>query len=105
MDDTIRRLSKVLGGSSLESMGSDSRFVVEGADGSKLKVSIEGRQQRLMAVLVDGQGVTRADVDVAPILKVTETKEAPGRVTVHIKSLLIHIDSQPTLAIEICTEE
>ena len=39
MHDTTRRLAHVLGGSALESMGSDARFVVDAADGSKRPVT------------------------------------------------------------------
>lgn len=105
MDDTIRRLVKLLGGTSLEAVGSDVRFAVDGADGSRLKVSIEGAQQRMMAVLMDAAGVTRADLDIAPILKVTEDPAFPGRVTVHFKSTAIHIDSKPTLALAVLSEK
>jgi hypothetical protein len=105
MDDTIRRLAKLLGGSGFEVVGSDARFAVDGTDGSRLKVNIEGAQQRLMAVLLDAAGVARADIDVAPILKVTEDPAFPGRVTIHFKSVAIHIDSKPTLAVAVLSEK
>lgn len=101
MDDTIKRLAKVLGANGLESLGSDARFAVDAADGSRLKVSTEAHQQRFMAVLYDSKGVTRADVDIAPVQKVTEDPAFPGRITLHVGTLLIQIDSKPTLAIEI----
>jgi hypothetical protein len=105
MDDTTKRLAKVLGASGVESVDHDVRFSVESSDGAHLKVNIEGQQQRLMAVLSDAQGVTRADLDVAPVQKVTEDPAFPGRVTLHIGSLLIQIDSQPTLAVEILSSK
>lgn len=100
MEDTTKRLAKVLGATGVESMGHDVRFSVESKDGTRLKVNIEGQQQRLMAVLTDANGVTRADLDVAPVQKVTEDPAFSGRVTIHVGSQMIHIDSQPTLAIE-----
>jgi hypothetical protein len=101
MDDTTKRLAKVLGASGVESLGNDVRFAVDSSDGARLKVNIEGTHQRLMAVLLDAKGVVRADLDVAPIQKVTEDPAFPGRVTMHVGTLLIQIDSKPTLAIEI----
>lgn len=104
MEDTIRRLAKVLGAQGLESAGHDTRFYVDGADGSRVKVSIEGEQQRLMAVLTDAAGVARCDLDVAPIKKVSEDPEFPGRVTLHVGTMLVHLDSKPTLAVELVSE-
>lgn len=104
MEDTIRRAAKVLGAKGLESVNHDSRFTVEAADGSVLKVSIEGPQQRLIAVLQDTKGVVRTDLDIAPLKKVTEDPNHPGRVTLHVGSLAIHLDSQPTLMIEMVSE-
>lgn len=105
MDDTIKRLAKVLGATGVESMGADVRFSVEASDGAKLKVNVEGQQQRLMAVLTDPQGVTRADLDVAPIEKVTEDAAFPGRVTLHVAGLMIQLDSKPTLAVEVLSKK
>ncbi|MFZ5443465.1 MAG: hypothetical protein ACOZQL_25885 [Myxococcota bacterium] len=105
MDDTIRRLAKVLGATGLEGLGADARFAVDGADGSRLKVNIEGGQQRFMCVLQDEKGVTRADLDLAPVKKVTEDAAFPGRVTLHVGTLLIHLDTKPTLAVEVLTEK
>jgi hypothetical protein len=104
MEDTIRRLARVLGATGVESMGHDARLSVESKDGSRLKVNIEGQQQRLMAVLTDANGVTRADLDVAPVQKVTEVPGFPGRVTIHVGTQMIHIDSQPTLAIALISK-
>lgn len=105
MEETIRRVAGVLGAKGLESVRHDSRFVVEAADGAQLKVSIEGAQQRLMAVLNDKEGVVRMTVDLAPITKVTEDTSTPGRVTLHVGHMLLHLDSKPTLAIELLTHE
>lgn len=105
MEDTVKRLAKVLGATGLESMGHDVRFAVDAADGSRLKVSIEGNQQRFMAVLLDSKGVTRSSLDVAPVKKVTEDAAFPGRVTLHVGTLMIHIETKPSLAVEVLTEE
>jgi hypothetical protein len=104
MDDTIRRLTKVLGATGVESMGHDTRFTVEGADGSKLKVNIEAQQQRFMAVLVDAKGVTRATVDVAPVKTASEDPNYPGRVTLHLATHQLHVESKPSLAVELVSE-
>jgi hypothetical protein len=100
MEQTIRRLAKVLGATGIESAGHDTRFVVEGEQGGRLQVSVEGAQQRLMAVLKDGEGVVRCTLDLAPIRAATEDKHFPHRVTLHVGHLMVHIDSQPTLAVE-----
>lgn len=102
MLETTRRMTHVLGGTALEQLGSDARFVVDAPDGSQLKVTIEGRQQRVLAVLRDGKGVVRADIDVGPVLKATEDNLHPGRVTLHVLSLRIHLDSQPELGVVVC---
>ena len=104
MEDTIRRLAKVLGAQGGEGAGHDTRFYVESHDGSRMKVSIEGAQQRLMLVLTDAKGVARCDLDVAPIKKVSEDVSFPGRVTLHVGTLSIHLDSHPTLAVEFVSE-
>lgn len=101
MEDTTKRLARVLGANGVESLGNGVRFAVDSHDGARLKVNIDGKQQRLMAVLLDPNGVVRADLDLAPILKVTEDASLPGRVTLHVGTLLIQVDSRPTLAIEI----
>lgn len=105
METTVRRLAKILGASGVEAAGHDARFKVEGAGGDCLRVSVEAQQQRLMAVLADSSGATRCTVDIAPISRVTEDPSAPGRATVHIGRMMIHLDSQPALSIEIISNE
>lgn len=105
MEDTVRHLAKVLGAHAMEGAGTSGRFAVDGEDRSRLTLSLEAGHQRLMAVLQDSAGVARVDLDVAPITKVTEDPSFPGRVTLHIGTLLVHIDSRPTLAIEIVSEK
>ena len=105
MENTIRRMAKVLGASAIEASGHDARFEVSNDSGERLWVSLECEQQRLMAVLQDPSGQTRCTVDVAPVAHVTEDASAPGRTTVHIGRLQIHIDSQPSLSIEIVSSD
>jgi hypothetical protein len=101
MDSTVARFAKILGAKEVQIAGHDVRFAVDGSQGGRLRVSFEGDQQRFMAVLIDGAGITRATIDVAPLTKIDEDRAYPGRVTLHHGHTLIHIDSKPTLAIEI----
>jgi hypothetical protein len=101
MEATYSRLAKVLGATAIEASGSDVRFAVNGPQGGVLKISVEGRDQRLMAVLIDANGITRCAIDVAPIDHVREDASFPGRVTFSSHNILIAIDSKPSLAIEI----
>jgi hypothetical protein len=105
MESTISRMAKRLGATSVEAIGHDARFAVVGAAGDRLTVSLEGQQQRFMAVLIDAQGVTRASVDVAPVNRVIEDESVDGRVTLLVRRLAIQIDTQPSLAIELSTVE
>jgi hypothetical protein len=101
MEDTVARFAKILGASQVNIAGNDTRFAVDGASGDRLRVSFESHQQRFMGVLIDAAGVTRCTLDLAPVSRVTEPREFPGRVTVHVGTCYVHIDSKPTLAIEI----
>ena len=103
METTISLLAKHLGATGVESSGGDARFAVEGAGGGHLMVHISARQQRFMAVLSDSNGVVRTTVDVAPINHITEDKAFPGRVTLDVGRVHVHIDTKPTLAIEVTT--
>ena|SRR3979409_2667231 len=105
MDSTIRRMAKILGATAVEASGHDASFDIANASGERLRISLQGDQQRLMAVLQDPAGQTRCTVDVAPIARVTEDATSPGRATVHIGRLQIHIDSQPSLSIEIISSD
>lgn len=40
MLDTVSRMAKTLGGSGVEGVGHDARFLVDGTDGSRLRVSL-----------------------------------------------------------------
>ena len=101
MESTVSRLISTLGATSVEEAGRDTRFAIHGSEGAVLKLSIDPPEQRCMGTLADGNGVTRCTFDVAPIGLVTEDTDNPGRVTMQIGGLRIHIDSKPTLAIEI----
>jgi hypothetical protein len=105
MDNTIRRMAKVLGACAVEASGHDARLEVVNSSGERLRVSLAGETQRLMAVLQDPGGQTRCTVDLAPVAHVTEDPHAPGRTTVHIGRMQVHIDSQPSLSIEIVSED
>lgn len=105
MESTIARMAKRLGATSVEAMGHDARFAVVGAAGDRLTVSVEGQQQRFMAVLLDAQGVIRTSIDVAPVNRVIEDESVAGRVTVMVRRMAIQIDTQPSLAIEVNTVE
>lgn len=105
MENTIRRMAKVLGATAVAAAGHDAQFEVANASGERLRVSLKCEQQRLMAVLQDPSGHTRCTVDVAPIARVTEDVAAPGRTTIHIGRMQIHIDSQPSLSIEIISSD
>lgn len=104
MEQTISRLAKILGASGVESVGPDSRMVVEGAAGGRLELSIGGRTQRVMAVLKDAAGITRCTLDVGPVTHATDEKGFPRRVTLHVGKMLIHLDAEPTLAVEVISE-
>jgi hypothetical protein len=103
METTEKTLAKRLGAIGVEGAGGDARFAVQGARGGHLKVSLSARQQRFMGVLSDESGIVRCSVDVAPVAHVTEDKDFPGRVTLHVGKTLIHIDTVPDIAIEIMT--
>lgn len=103
METTERTLARRLGAIGVEGAGGDARFAVQGKQGGHLKVSLSARQQRFMGVLSDQAGVVRCTVDVAPVAHVTEDKNFPGRVTLHVGKTLIHIDTLPDIAIEILT--
>ena len=103
MELTVATLAKHLGATGVESSGGDARFAVQGPLGGHLKVSISARQQRFMGTLSDGAGVIRCTIDVAPVAHVTEDSAFPGRVTLHVGKTLIHIDTVPSLAIEVAT--
>jgi hypothetical protein len=105
MEQTIRRLAKVLGATSIESAGHDSRFMVEGKQGGRMQVSIEPDRQRIMAVLKDASGIIRATVDLAPVTHATEDPDFPHRVTLRVGNILVHLDAEPTLAIEVVSEK
>ncbi len=105
MNDTFKHMARVLGASGVEGAGHDARFMVDGPQGGKLKVSLEGDVQRIMATLNDAAGVTRVTIDVAPVAKAVEDPETPGRVTLHVGGVMIHLDSKPSLAIEIVSKD
>ena len=101
MEDTIKRLGKVLGASSMEAAGHDARFSVMDESGYKLRVSIEGQTQRFMATLTDANNRTRCSIDLAPVTEAFEEPSFAGRVTLRVGHQLVHLDSQPNVGIEV----
>ncbi len=101
MEDTVRRLKTILGGEGLEATAHDFRFTVPGKDRALLQITVEGKHQRLLASLLDASGQTRTRLDVAPINRVTEDTARPGRVTLHVGTLEINIETKPDLAIDV----
>jgi hypothetical protein len=105
MDTTISLLARTLGATAIETAHGDARFIVDGLSGARLKVSVFGRTQRFMGVLTDAQGQVRSTVDIAPVSSASEDPAFPGRVTLHVGRTLVHIDTKPTLAIEVVSEQ
>lgn len=103
--DAIKRFAKTLGASEINIAGHDVRFAIDGDGGGRLRVSFEADSQRFMGVLIDGAGVTRCTIDVAHVAHITDDRGHPGRATLHIGKMKVHIDSRPTLAIEIETDD
>lgn len=100
MEETIRRLTKILGASQVEAAGHDVRFAVEDQSGAKLHVSLEGEAQRVMVTLIDPNGAVRCSLDMAPVSEAFEEPKFPGRVTLRIGNQLLHLENEPNLAIE-----
>ena len=94
MRETIRRLTKVLGASTVEAAGHDVRFSVEDDKGGKLHVNIEGDQQRVMVTLSTG-GIVRCSFDLAPVSEAFEEPAFPGRITLRIGNQLLHMENNP----------
>lgn len=103
MELTVSLLAKHLGATGVESSGGDARFAVHGPQGGHLRVSLSAKQQRFMCVLSDANGVTRCSVDVAPVAHATQDPAFPGRMTLHVGKMQIHIDTLPSLAVEVQT--
>ena len=101
MDDTVARFAKILGAEEIEIAGHDLRFAIDGPEGGRLRCSYEGQSQRFMGVLIDASGITRVSLDVAPVTRIEEDRAYPGRVSLHVGHQVVHIDSRPTLAIEL----
>jgi hypothetical protein len=101
VEETIRRLTKVLSASSVEAAGHDVRFSVEDDSGAKLHVNLEGDPQRIMVTLRDGGGVVRCSFDMAPVSEAFEEPAFPGRITLRVGNQLLHIENEPNLAVEL----
>lgn len=101
MEETVRRLAKLLGATSVEAAGHDAHISVLDEKGAELRLSIKGAAQRMMAVLVDATGTTRVSLDVAPVTLAFEERDFPGRVTLRVGFQLVHLDGQPEVGIEV----
>jgi hypothetical protein len=101
MKETIRRLTKVLGASSVEASGHDCRFSVQDDSGTKLNVNLEGDRQRVMVTLRDSNGVVRCSLDMAPVSEAFVEPDYPGRITLRVGGQLLHIENEPNLAVEL----
>lgn len=101
MEDTLRRMAKILGATQVQSGGHDTSFVVQDGQGTQLRVTVVAEGQRLMAVLVDAHGVTRTSLDMAPVSESFEDPATPGRVSLRIGHQLLHLDGQPTIGVEV----
>lgn len=101
MEETIRRMAKVLGAQSVEAAGHTVGFMVRGSQGAAMRVHIDMERQRFMCVLDDAAGITRCSLDLAPISECFEEPEFPGRVTLRVGHQLVHLDTQPNLGIEL----
>jgi hypothetical protein len=54
-----------------------------------------------MVTLRDGQGVVRCSLDMAPVSECFEEPEFPGRVTLRVGNQLLHMENDPSLAVEL----
>lgn len=101
MEETIRRLTRILGATSVQAAGRDSMFEVRDARGAILRCDIRLSTQHVMLVLLDPGGVTRCSIDTGPVSEAFEQPDVPGRVTLRVGNQLIHLDGQPSVGIEI----
>lgn len=101
MEETIKRMAKILGAGQILTGGHDTCFVVQDASGTQLRVTVVADNQRVMAVLVDPNGTTRCSLDMAPVSEAFEEPECPGRVSLRIGYQLLHLDGRPNVGIEV----
>jgi hypothetical protein len=101
VEETIRRLTRILGATNVQAAGHDSMFEVRDQHGAVLRCDIKLSTQHLMLVLLDPTGVTRCSLDMGPVSEAFEHPDVRGRVTLRIGNQLIHLDGQPSVGIEI----
>lgn len=101
MEETIGRLTRVLGAVAVETSKEETSFVVVDGAGAQLRCTIAPATQRLMVVLVDPLGTTRCSVDVGPVTGCFEAPDVPGRVTLRVGQQLVHLDGRESVGIEV----
>lgn len=101
MEDTLKRMAKILGAGQILTGGRDTCFVVQDQSGSQLRVTVLSDTQRVMAVMLDPQGTTRCSLDMAPVSEAFEHPDCPGRVSLRIGYQLLHLDGRPTVGLEV----
>lgn len=101
MEDTIRRLTRILGATHVQSADHDSMFEVRDARGAVMRGDIKTSTQHLMLIIIDPDGTTRTSLDIGPISEAFEQPHVPGRVTLRIANMLVHLDGQPSVGVEL----
>jgi hypothetical protein len=101
VEETVRRLTRILGATTVETSGHETTFVIHDEQGGELRCSITLGTQHLMAVLVDPAGTTRCSLDLGPVTEAFERPEIPGRVTMRVGHQLVHLDGLPSVGLEI----
>lgn len=101
MEDTTRRLTRVLGATSVQAADHDSMFEVRDARGAVMRGDIKLSTQHLMLIVIDPDGTTRTSLDIGPISEAFEQPDVPGRVTLRVGNLLVHLDGQPLVGVEL----
>jgi hypothetical protein len=101
MEETVRRLTRILGAMIVESSGHETTFAVHDEQGAQLRCTLSLASQHLMAVLVDPRGTTRCSLDLGPVTEAFERPELPGRVTLRVGHQLVHLDGQPSVGLEV----
>lgn len=101
MEETVRRLTRILGATIVETSGHETTFVIHDEQGAELRCSLTLGTQHFMAVLVDATGTTRCSLDLGPVTEAFERPEIAGRVTLRVGHELVHLDGAPSVGLEI----
>lgn len=103
MEETIRRLTRILGAVTVQAAAHETSFAVVDPQGAQLRCTVTPATQRLMAVLVDAGGTTRCSLDVGPVTGCFEAPDVPGRVTLRVGNQLVHLDGRASVGIEVAS--